>query len=140
MWMKLASRYTQKHQMLLLRQELKRCDNRSTGRKGQITVVASAAGQVLPPIVLFDVKKLSHAWTSGEIPSTSYGCCNKGWINTDLFGSWVRDHFVKHPVAARPLMLLLDGHSTHQQPEVVHLARSKQILMLCLPPHTTHEA
>ena len=36
---------------------------RSTGRKGQITVVAcvSDAGQVLPPTVLFDAKKVSHA-------------------------------------------------------------------------------
>ena len=58
---------------------------RSTERKCQITVVAcaSAAGQVLPPTVLFDAKKVSHAWTSEEIPGTSYGCSDKGWINTD---------------------------------------------------------
>jgi len=120
----------------------KKVQYRSTGRKGQITVVAcvSAAGQVLPPTVLFDAKKVSHAWTIGEIPGTSYGCSDKGWINTDLFESWVSDHFIKHAVGARPLLLLLDGHSTHHQPEVVRLARSKQILMLCLPPHTTHEA
>ena len=48
----------------------------STGRKGQITVVACAsdAGQVLLPTVLLDAKKVSHAWTSVEIPDTSYGC------------------------------------------------------------------
>jgi len=81
---------------------------RSTGRKGQITVVtcASAAGQVLLLTVLFDAKKVSHTWTSGEIPGTSYGCSNKGWINTDLFESWMSDHFIKHAVAARPLLLL----------------------------------
>jgi len=94
----------------------------------------------LPPTVLFDAKKVSHTWTSGEIPGTSYGCSDKGWINTDLFESWVSDHFIKHVVAAQPLLLLLDGDSTHHQPEIVHLARSKQILMLCLPPHTTREA
>ena len=49
---------------------------RSTGKKGQITVVACAsdAGQVLPPTVLLDEKKVSHASTSVEIPRTSYGC------------------------------------------------------------------
>jgi len=41
---------------------------------------------------------------------------------------------IKHAVAAQPLLLLLDGYSTHHQPEVVCLARSKQ------PLHTTHEA
>ena len=39
------------------------------------------------------------------------------------------DHFIKDVVGARPLLLLLNGHSTHHQPEVVHPARSKQILM-----------
>ena len=75
---------------------------RSTGRKGQITVVAcaSAAGQVLPPTVLFDAKKVSHAWTSEEIPGTCYGCSDKGWINTDLFESLVSDHFIKHAAGA----------------------------------------
>ena len=37
-------------------------------------------------------------------------------------------------------MLLLDWCSTHHQPEVVRLARSKQKIMLCLPLHTTHKA
>ena len=109
---------------------------RSTGRKGQITVVAcaSAAGQVLPPTVLFDAKKVSHAW---EIPGTSYGCGDKGWINTDLFESWVSDHFIKHAVGAWPLLLLLDGHSTHHQSEVVRLARSKRCAYHCTL-HTRH--
>ena len=54
----------------------KKVQYRSTGRKGQITVVACAsdAGQVLPPTVLLDAKKVSHASTSVEIPGTSYGC------------------------------------------------------------------
>ena len=79
----------------------KKVQYRSTGRKGQITVVScvSDAGQVLPPTVLFIAKKASHAWTSGEIPR----CSDKGWINTDLFESWVSDHFIKHAVGARPL-------------------------------------
>ena len=49
---------------------------RSTGRKGKITVVACAsdAGQVLPPTVSFDAKKVSQDWKSEEIPGTSYGC------------------------------------------------------------------
>ena len=50
------------------------------------------------------------------------------------------DHFIKHAVGARPLLLLLDGCSTHHQPEVVRLARSKQIILLCLPLHITHKS
>ena len=115
---------------------------RSTGRKGQVTIVGcgSAAGHVIPPTIIFDAKKLNHGWTGGELPGTTYGCSESGWITTDLFDSWLTDHFLKHAVGARPLLLLLDGHSTHYQPNVVQNAREKGVVMLCLPPHTTHDA
>ena len=115
---------------------------RSTGRKGQVTIVGcgSAAGHVNPPTIIFDAKKLNHGWTGGELPGTMYGCSESGWITTDLFDSWLTDHFLKHAVGARPLLLLLDGHSTHYQPNVVQNAREKGVVMLCFPPHTTHDA
>ena len=59
----------------------------SPGRKGQITVVAcgNAAGNVLPPLIIFDAKKVQHTWTMGEVPGTKYGTSDKGWITTELF-------------------------------------------------------
>ena len=69
----------------------------------------------------------------------SYGCSDSGWITTKLFKSWLCDHFLKHAVSDRPLLLLLDGHSTHYQLEVIRYARQQKVLMLCLPPHTTHK-
>jgi len=113
---------------------------RYRSRKGQITIVAcaSAAGKVLPPTILFDAKKVWHAWTNKELPGTTYGCSYKVWITTELF-SWLSNNFLKHAVSAHPLLLLLNGHSSHNHPEVVHLAREKNVEMLCLPPYTTHE-
>ena len=67
----------------------------STGRKGQVTIVGcgSAAGHVIPPTIIFDAKKVNHAWNGGELTGTMYGCSNSGWITTDLFESWLTDHF-----------------------------------------------
>ena len=120
----------------------KKVHYRSTGRKGQITIVAcgSTAGQILPPTIIFEAKKVNSAWSSGELPGTTYGCSDKGWITTDLFESWLSDHFLEHAVSARPLLLLLDGHSTHNQPEVVRFVKEKKVIILCLPPHAMHEA
>jgi len=70
----------------------------------------------------------------------TYGYSDSGWITTDLVESWLSGHFLKHAVHERPLLLLLDGHSTHYQPEVIRYARRNKVLVLCLPPHTTHEA
>lgn len=115
---------------------------RVTGKKGQVTVVAcaNACGQAIPPMVIYDAKKLNHAWTKGEFPGTCYGLSDTGWINTDLFEGWLAEHFLTHAVAARPLLLLLDGHSTHYQPQCVRFAKEHDVIVLCLPPHTTHEA
>jgi hypothetical protein len=35
-------------------------------------------------------------------------------------------------------LLLLDGHNSHCSIEFLNLAKSKNIEILCLPPHTTH--
>jgi len=75
-----------------------------------------------------------------ELPGTTYGYSDKGWVTTELFELWLSDHFLKHVVSVCPLLLLLNGHSTHNQPEVVRLARGKNVEMPCLSPHTTHKA
>ena len=43
-------------------------------------------------------------------------------------------------MSARPLLLLLDGHSSHFQPELIQYAKDHDIIVFCLPPHTTHES
>ena len=120
----------------------KKLKYRQSGRKGQVTVVAcaSVSGHTIPPMVIFDAKRLNPAWTEGEFPGTKYGLSDKGWINSDLFEAWFSEHFLQHAVLASPLLLLLDGHSTHYQPQLLRLAKEHDVIMLCLPLHTTHEA
>jgi len=73
----------------------KKVYTRSTGRKGQVTIAAcsNAAGQVIPPMVIFDGKKLCHSWTKDEVPGTSYGFSDKRWITTELILGWLAEHF-----------------------------------------------
>ena len=61
-------------------------------------------------------------------------------MDTDLFKSWLKDHLLKYAVGGRPILLVLDGHSTHYQPELIKYAKENQVILLCLPPHTTHES
>ena len=122
--------------------QTKKVRYRCSGRKGQITIVACAiaAGQAIPPMVIFNASKLNPAWTKGEIPGTQYGLSANGWINSDLFEVWFIEHFIPNSVSARPLFLLLDGHSTHYQPQVIRFAMKHECIILFLPPHTTHES
>ena len=115
---------------------------KTSGNKSQITVIGcvSAIGHAIPPFVIFDSKSLNMEWRKGEIPGTSYGLSDKGWVDTELFRGWLTDHFLEHAVGARPLLILLDGHSSHCQPNLVRFAREHDIILFCLPPHTTHES
>ena len=114
---------------------------RCTGTKGQVTVVGcvSATGQVLPPFVIFDAKSMNMEWAKGEVPGTRYGLSNNGWVDMELFKLWFSDHFLKHTVGDRPLLLLLEGHSSHYNPDTIRLARENEVIIFTLVPHTTHE-
>ena len=127
---------------IVTRKGQKKVRYRTSGNKSQITVIGciSAVGQAIPPFVIFDAKNLNVEWTNGEVPGTTYGLSEKGWVDTELFRGWLVDHFLKHAVATRPLFLLLDGHSSHYQPELIHFAKDHDIVLFCLPPHTTHES
>ena len=106
----------------------------TSGDKAQLTVLAyaSASGYVLSPLIIFDRKRLKPEYTEGEIPGKS------GWIDSNIFEGWFRQNFLKHTPPTRPLLLLLDGHSSHYQPSVIRKAAENGVIMFCLPPHTTH--
>lgn len=112
----------------------------TSGDKTQITVLAccSAGGYVIPPFVIFDRKTLKPEMTSGEVPGTMYGLSSKGWIDSELFDLWFTHHFLAYAPPTRPLLLLLDGHSSHYNPSFVSKAAEEKVLVFCLPPHTTH--
>ena len=46
---------------------------------------------------------------------------------------------MQNAVSQRPLLLLLDGHSSHFEPNSIQFAKDNQVIIFCLPPHTTHE-
>lgn len=92
----------------------------------------------MPPTVIFDRKSLCQEFTIGEVPCTTYALSSSGWVNSEIFSSWFHDHFLAHAPPQRPLLLLLDGHSSHFEPGVVRTAAEKGVLIFCLPLHTTH--
>ena len=93
----------------------------TSNEKAQITVLAcrSAAGYCIPPMVVFDRNSLRPEMMIGEVPGTFYGLLESGWINTELFEEWLMNHFLLYAPPARALLLLLDGHTSHYQLEVL---------------------
>ena len=111
-----------------------------SGDRSQVTVVAcvSAAGVCLPPMVIWNRKTFSAALTEGEVAGTMYGLSAKGWMDSELFDGWFRNHFLRYVPADWPILLLLDGHSSHFCPETIEFAAAQGVVVFALPPHTTH--
>ena len=97
----------------------------STGNKSQVTIVGciNAIGQALPPFIVFDAKHLNMQWAVGEVPGTTYGLSDSSWMDMILFKKWFLKHFLCHVGSGRPVLLLMDGHSSHYNLEAVTLAR-----------------
>lgn len=112
----------------------------TSSTKDQITVVCcvNAAGQCIPPMVIWDRKQLRPELTVGEVPGTVYGLANKGWMDQYLFEQWFKRHFLKYAPPVRPLLLLMDGHASHYAPDAIKFAAEEKILVFVLPPNTTH--
>jgi hypothetical protein len=111
----------------------------SGNSKSQITVLGctSAAGYPLPPFVVWDRKILTKQLTKGEVPGAAYGLSSKGWMDMELFREWFVEHFLSYAPACRPLLLLLDGHSSHFCPEIIR-APPAGVTIFTLPLNTTH--
>ena len=111
-----------------------------SGNKHQITVVvcASATGHVIPPMVIFEGKNLKWEWLHNEVAGTVYAMSDKGWINAPLFNEWF-NHFLRHAPPGRPLLLLLDGRSTHYKLDTISKAMEQEVIILTLPPHSSQD-
>ncbi len=113
---------------------------RNSGDKSQITVVAcvSASGTCMPPLVIINRKTLPAYFSNGEVPGTRYGLSTRGWIDQGLFHDWFCLHFLRYIPADRPVLLLMDGHSSHFNPNTIRLAAEQGVVIFVLPPNSTH--
>ena len=103
-------------------------------------ICMSATGNYIPPMLIWPrvrmIPILMEGTPSGSISATH----PSGWMQASLFTDWFQ-HFLKYSHAStdKPALLILDGHSTHTRNlELLDLAKSNGVHILCLPPHCTH--
>ena len=89
-------------------------------------------------MIIWDRKTLKPELTTGEFPQTIYGLSPKGWMDMELFELWFIGLFLRTIPTARPVLLLLDGHSSHYSPAAIKMAAEEQVILFALPPNTTH--
>ena len=93
----------------------------------------------MPPFTIYKGKNLYRQWTFGGPTNAGYGCSPSGWMEGINFEEWFRAIFIKTVAKEeKPVLLLFDGHNSHLTFSTVQAAIENQIILLCLPPHTSH--
>lgn len=109
----------------------------TSGEKGEtVTVISScnAEGAFIPHTCILKIKNMKKEYEDG---AKIYMSEKSTYINTTLFLKWLQSEFVprKHQ---RPVVLILDGHASHcSSVEVLEYAEANEVILLCLPSHTT---
>jgi len=104
-----------------------------------VMCAVNAAGTYVPPLMIFKRKRMTELLLKGSPPGTIGAVSDNGWINGDVFLRWLK-HFVLHvkPSAENKVILVVDGHSTHKSLAAIDYARDNYVIMISLPPHSTH--
>lgn len=115
----------------------------SAERGSLITVISSmsAGGAFVPPYFIFP-RKNQHPLLMKEAPPGSESSCHvSGWVQVPIFTKWFK-HFLgfTKPSKDEPVLLILDGHYSHTRNiELLDLARENGVVIISLPPHSTHK-
>jgi hypothetical protein len=110
------------------------------GRNVTVVCAMSASGSFTPPMFIYPRQRWSNGMKRyGPAGSSGKKCSKTGWINEELFLLWLQ-YFTKHSrlTPENLMLLLLDYHSSHISLASYTLCRENGIIMLSLPPHTSH--
>ena len=104
-----------------------------------VQVCCSASGDLLPPYVIYTGQRLQYNCTMGGPIGTRFSCSANGWMTASNFIDWPKTIFIPSLTPQhQPVLLILDGHTSHVSYEVRMLARDNNVHLLKLPPHLTH--
>jgi hypothetical protein len=115
------------------------------GNREWVTIIetANSCGWALPPLIIFEGKvHLSTWYEDGLLPSDwVIGVSDNGWTTDELGFIWLKEIFDKHTRArtiGRYRLLILDGHGSHVTPQFDRFCLENSIIVLCMPPHSSH--
>ena len=106
-------------------------------------IATSADGDYCPLYVVYPGQHASRNLKplEGAPKEWFFGFSDSGWMNSELFYSWVSNRF--HPFLLDhnvhfPVLLLADGNSSHPDYHVGEFCKSHGIILFRLEAHATH--
>ncbi|KAF8236324.1 DDE-domain-containing protein, partial [Tricholoma matsutake] len=111
------------------------------GNRELVTVIetVSADGLCLQPSVIFQGKHRDLEWGRNNPFNASISHSLKGWTDQELGEMWIKKDFEPATnITGGYCILILDGHNLHCTYGFCKFAADHNIIIICLPSHTTH--
>jgi len=113
----------------------------SSERGELVTVVytVSASGNVIPPLFIFPRVNYKDHFIRGAPPGSIGRATRSGWINEDIFLEYLQ-HIIRNTRCSpdHKILLIMDNHESHISLKVIDTAKANGIVLLTIPPHTSH--
>jgi len=121
--------------------------SKQDGSREFISILAtiSAIGRWIPPLLIYKGESgdLMSTWVD-EVTTESqahFTVSQNGWSNNAIGLMWLEKVFERYTKPKRTTqkrLLIVDGHSSHVNMAFIDWADKHGIIILILPPHTTH--
>ena len=100
----------------------------------------NAAGEFIPPMVVYKSKHCYENWTTGGYNNTVYDCTVNGWFDSHTFETWFSKQFIpsirKHQ--GKQVVLIGDNLGPHFSQKVIDACVQNDFIFIRLPSNTTH--
>ncbi|KAB0793383.1 hypothetical protein PPYR_13003 [Photinus pyralis] len=115
----------------------------TSGERGQLVTVCSAVnacGNHVPPFLILPIVNWQDRMLQGAPPGSAGATHSSGWMTKENFLKYL-EHFRKHSNCSlnNKQLIILDNHDSHVNIEIINFARSNGLVLLTLPPHTSHK-
>lgn len=124
------------------------------GSRELVSVIETigADGSFLPPFLIWKGQQHQEAWyqiteQDERLRGYTYATSTNGWTDDSLGLHYIEhyDKYTQHLVEDAEgnvqsyRMLLMDNHSSHLTWQFIQYALSRKIVLVALPPHSTHK-
>ncbi|KAJ8932260.1 hypothetical protein NQ314_014806 [Rhamnusium bicolor] len=115
----------------------------NSSEKENITalIMANAADQMAPPMVVVNLKRLGKTLRESVPPSWAIGKSENGWMTNQTFYEYITGVFYPWLIESKiqfPIVLYLDGHVSHLTLPLSEFCMKKRIELVALYPNSTH--
>ena len=132
----------QKMSRVIAQKGIKQVGKISSAEKGKtVTVICAmnAIGAFIPPLFIFPRKRMVPSLMN-DAPQGAVGYTSaNGWTEGSIFLNWLI-HFQRITNASldNKVLVILDNHNSHIFLPAVDYAQNHGIVLLSIPPHTSH--